>query len=286
MQPRIAPTGMAVASVIVRTKDEAAAVERTLSALRAQTVDVEIIVVDSGSRDGTPEIARRWCDQLVEIEPERFSFGRALNIGAEAALAPIHFALSAHCVPTRDDWIERSCAYYADPAVAATHGDRGLPDRSVLRRPLLVSRATLEEWGLPRANPMWGLSNHACSWRASVWRELPFNEELAASEDKEWASRVLDAGYLIAVDPDLYVDMSHRWRAGPLAYYRRQKKEWAATAEIFDLDPYGARNLVREWWTNIPPDRHSAFAHRFLNYLRFAELLGKYRGLHGNGVPG
>ena len=277
---------MAVASVIVRAKDEAAAIERTLSALRAQTVPVEIIVVDSGSSDGTVDIARRLCDQLIEIAPERFSFGRALNIGAEAAAAPIHFALSAHCVPHRDDWVERSCAYYADPAVAATHGDRGGPDRSPLRRPILVSRATLEEYGLPRANPMWGLSNHACSWRASVWREFPFSEELPASEDKEWASRVLEAGFVIAVDPDLYVDMSHRWRAGPLAYYRRQKKEWEAAAEIFDLEPYGPRSLVREWWSNIPPDRHSAFAHRFLNYLRFAELLGKYRGLQGRQASG
>ena len=277
---------MAVASVIVRAKDEASAIERTLSALRSQTVPVEIIVVDSGSRDGTVEIARRWCDQVIEVEPERFSFGRALNIGAEAAAAPIHFALSAHCVPHRDDWVERSCAYYSNAEVAATHGDRGLPDRRALRSPLLVSQTTLEELGLPRANPMWGLSNHACSWRASVWREFPFNEELSASEDKEWASRILEAGYVIAVDPELYVDMSHRWRAGPLAYYRRQKKEWAAAAEIFELEPYGPRDLVHEWWTNIPPDRHSAFAHRFLNYLRHFELLGKYRGLQGKRTPG
>ena len=97
--------------------------------------------------------------------------------------------------------------------------------------------------------------------------------------------RVLNAGHLIAVDPDLYVDMSHRWRAGPATYYRRQKKEWEATGEIFDLEPYGARELAREWWTDIPPDRHSPAAHRFLNYLRLAGLLGKYRGLRGARSP-
>ena len=277
---------MAVASVIVRAKDEAAAIERTLSALRSQTADVESVVVDSGSRDGTVEIARRFCDRLIEIPPEEFTFGGALNLGAEAAAEPIHFALSAHCVPEREDWIERSVAYYSDPAVAATHGDQRGPDGGLLRSPFLLSRAMLEEYGLPRANPVWGLSNHACSWRASVWREHQFNEKLRASEDKEWALRVLDAGYLIAVDPDLYVDMSHRWRAGPVAYYRRQKKEWEANAEIFDVDPYGPGKLVREWWTDIPPDRHSAFAHRFLNYLRLAGLLGKYRALHGRRASG
>lgn len=271
---------MAVASVIVRAKDEAAAIERTLSALRAQTTEVELIVVDSGSSDGTLDIARRWCDQLIEIAPEEFTFGRALNIGAEAATAAIHFALSAHCVPPSPDWVERSCAYYEDPAVAATHGDRVGPDGKLLTESLLLSRAMMEQYGLPRANPIWGLSNHASSWRGSVWREHRFNEGLRASEDKEWALRVLAAGYVIAVDPALYVDMSHRWRVGPRAYYRRQKLEWAATSEIVDVGTYGPRELAQEWWTDIPPDRHSAFAHRFLNYLRLAGLLGKYRGLH------
>src|SRR5687767_8746951 len=126
---------MAVASVIVRAKDEAAAIERTLSALRTQSVEVEIIVVDSGSTDGTVEIARRWCDRLIEITPEQFTFGRALNIGAEAAAAPVHFALSAHCVPPRADWVERSCSYYSDAAVAATHGDRVGPDGKLLEEP-------------------------------------------------------------------------------------------------------------------------------------------------------
>ena len=270
---------MAVASVIVRAKDEAAAIERTLSALRSQTAEVEIVVVDSGSSDGTVEIARRWCDRLVEIPPEGFTFGRALNIGADAAAAPIHFALSAHCAPARDDWVERSVAYYADPHVAATHGDQVGPDGRPLTSPFLLTKAVFHEWGLPKANPIWGLSNHACSWRASVWREFPFNEELRASEDKEWAARVLEAGHAIAVDPELYVDMSHRWRVGPLAYYRRQKKEWAVTGELFDIDPYSPRKLISEWWSDIPADRHSAFAHRFLNYLRLAGLLGKYRGL-------
>src|SRR5688572_4660273 len=116
------------ASVIVRARDEEAAIERTLSALRDQTVDVELIVVDSGSTDGTLEIARRWCDRLIELPSERFTYGRALNVGAEAASAPIHFALSAHCAPERGDWIERSLDLYERSEVAATNGALHYPD--------------------------------------------------------------------------------------------------------------------------------------------------------------
>ena len=87
------------ASVIVRAKNEARGIERTFKSLRRQTVPVEIVVVDSGSTDGTVEIARRWCDRLVEIPAESFTYGYSLNCGAEVALAPFHFSLSAHCAP-------------------------------------------------------------------------------------------------------------------------------------------------------------------------------------------
>src|SRR5207302_1452040 len=53
-------------SVIIRARDEAASIGRCLELLAAQRTGdrgVEVLVVDSGSRDGTPEIARanpRW----------------------------------------------------------------------------------------------------------------------------------------------------------------------------------------------------------------------------------
>ena len=69
------------ASVIVRCRDEVRTLERTLESLRRQTVDPEIVVVDSGSSDGSLEVARRYADQLIEIPPETFTFGHALNVG-------------------------------------------------------------------------------------------------------------------------------------------------------------------------------------------------------------
>ena len=96
------------ASAIVRTKDSARTLGRVLDLLRAQTVPVEVIVVDSGSTDSTLDIARSRCDGLIELPSAEFSFGRALNLGAEAATAPIHFALSSHVAWVAPDWVERS----------------------------------------------------------------------------------------------------------------------------------------------------------------------------------
>ena len=265
------------ASVIVRARDEAKTIRRTLDSLRAQTVRPEIIVVDSGSRDATVELSRPRCDRLIEIPPERFTYGRALNIGAAAASAPIHFALSAHCWPERDDWIELSLAHYDRPEVAGTNGRNEGPWGQPLDGPYTPELAAA------RSNPYWGFSNHASSWRGSVWERFPFDEDIDYAEDREWEFRVLAAGWELVFDPRLYVDVSHRWKAGALAQFRRQHREYASIAEIQPLPRYGLRDCVREWWREHPVGDHSALFHR-LNYRRIAALLGKYAG-HRN-APG
>jgi glycosyltransferase involved in cell wall biosynthesis len=259
------------ASVIVRVRDEARTIGRTLERLQSQTVRPEIVVVDSGSIDGTLDIARGACDKLIEIQPEDFSFGRALNIGARAASSDIHFAISAHCFPERSDWVQRSLSHYTRPDIAGTGGARFLPDGSPLES---VFYQGIEH---ARSHPFWGFSNHASSWRASVWAEFPFNEGIAACEDREWAWRVLTAGWRIAFDPALWVDMPHAWRSAREAY-RRGRVFSSAIDSFAALAPYGVREALREWWRDVPDSKRSKLLYR-LDYRRVAGLIGKYQGL-------
>jgi rhamnosyltransferase len=267
------------ASVIVRVKDEAATLERTLSSLRRQTITPDIIVVDSGSTDGSLEIATPRCDHLIEIPPEEFSYGRALNIGARAASAPIHFALSAHSFPERDDWIERSLAHYERDDVAATSSSLSLPDRRPLTGPFFQDAAH------GRANPLWGMSNHASSWRASVWHLFPFDEELDYAEDREWALRVLDAGWTIVFDPEISVDGSHAWHGGARDAFTRHRRANAAIPHFAELPPYGPRELAHEWWIEADDGNRPPWFNRFVNYRRWAGLAGKYVGRRSGTRP-
>jgi rhamnosyltransferase len=261
----------AAATVIVRSKNEERVIERSLSLLRRQTVDIELIVVDSGSRDRTVEIARRYSDQLIELPAEDFTFGYALNVGARNASTPFHFAVSAHCFPERRDWVELSLRHYDREDVAGTVGLRHLPDGSP------IGATFYQDARHARANPYWGFSNHASSWRAAVWERFPFDEAIEAAEDKEWALRVLEAGGVIAVDPALWVDYSHVWRSGAVSTYRRQKRCARAIASFAGPSPYSLRDCLREWWSEMPDDRHSPLLHRF-DYRRVVGLAGKYAG--------
>jgi rhamnosyltransferase len=259
------------ASVIVRARDKADTIERTFRALRRQTLDPEIVVVDSGSRDATLRIAKRFCDVLVEVPPEEFTYGRALNLGAEHASAPVHFALSAHSVPRTDDWVERAVRHYDDPCVAATAGARFLPGGEPLTRPFLQDAVHA------RRHRFWGYSNHAASWRAEVRQQLPFHERLPASEDREWSWRVLDAGWRIVIDPALEVDQTHRSLESWLTWYRRRHREMAGH-RMFDPDlRYGVADLLRDWWWPDALDHEGPLRQR-TSPRRAIGLAGKYAG--------
>ena len=260
------------ASVIVRVKNERDLLERCLASVRGQTIAVELVVVDSGSTDGSLQVAHAHADRVLEIRPEDFTFGHALNVGAEAASGAVHVALSAHCRAERADWVELSLAHYANPRVAGTHGTRLRADH----RPLFD--VVLQDAELARRHPYWGFSNHASSWRAEVWRDVPFDETLPACEDKEWAWRVLDAGWLIAVDPALEVSKEHRQAAGTRALYARSAREAEALARATPMPRRTLRAAVRQWWSDVPKDGvYPPVFHR-LNYYRAAEIAGRWAG--------
>jgi glycosyltransferase involved in cell wall biosynthesis len=72
-------------SVIIPTRNEASAISRVLADLPADLV-TEVLVVDSNSTDGTPEIAAKMGARVVH-EPHR-GYGRACLKGLAIADAP------------------------------------------------------------------------------------------------------------------------------------------------------------------------------------------------------
>ncbi len=231
--------------------------------------------MDSGSSDGTLRIAHEQADRVVELAAACFSFGRALNMGAAVARAPIHFALSSHSFPPDAYWIERSIAKYDRPDVAGTSGAPTVPGSN---EPLRTTFYQTLSRAINHPEGPW-FSNTGSSWRAEVWSAFPFDEELAACEDKEWGLRVLAAGWTIAVDSTLAVSQAHRRSQGMRQLYQRTHREFAAIGSFVPQRRYTIAALLREWWTELPsaPPRHSWRAR--LSYLRAAELLGKYSGL-------
>jgi rhamnosyltransferase len=262
--------GLDSISVIVRAKDKADTIERTFASIRRQTVQSEIVVVDSGSTDGTLDIARRYADVIVEIPSHEFTFGRALNVGAATASGEFHAAVSAHVALPTDEWLVRTADHLRRDRVAGASGSLDRPGGGILLEPFYQG---LEDW-----HPSWGFTNTAAAWRAEVWRTHPFDEGMSACEDKEWAWRVLRSGWLLAFDPQLVVRGVHRRRAGLRDLLRR------CTAESYELvlhtgmQPVTARGAVSRWWSDVVRDEETPPMFQRLSYFRATEIAGSYIG--------
>ncbi|MDJ0890923.1 MAG: glycosyltransferase family 2 protein [Gammaproteobacteria bacterium] len=75
-------------SIVLPAKNEAAALQRTLPAVRRRCPEGEIIVVDDGSSDGTPEVCRE-LGATVLSHPYSIGNGAAIKTGARVARGDI-----------------------------------------------------------------------------------------------------------------------------------------------------------------------------------------------------
>ena len=91
-----------IVSVVVPMLNVEAYLERCLVSLANQAnpgAGVEVLVVDNGSTDGSPEIARRFEGKVRLLrEPVRGAY-RARNHGVAAARGDIVAFTDADCVP-------------------------------------------------------------------------------------------------------------------------------------------------------------------------------------------
>ncbi len=260
---------MQQASVVIRARDEAGAIGRTLDLLAAQTVDHEVIVVDSGSHDATPDIARRHGAAVIDLAPDRFTYGHALNLGAQRAAAPVVVALSAHAFPPDPGWLERMVAWFDEASVACAYGEARDEAGGALAGPVR------QDAGMLARNPFWGYSNSAGGFRRDLWRERPFREDLPGTEDREWSGWALERGSVCVLDPALAVEHDHS-REPLRACFRRYEREARGFSMFLDLPPYRARDALAEWWGD--QGWHRSRARARLDPRRLARLAGKWWG--------
>ena len=79
-------------SIVIPTLNEGERLERTVSQLRLGASDIEIVVADGGSSDGTQSAARRLADTVVETE----GLGRAYQMHQGALAAGGELLLFLH----------------------------------------------------------------------------------------------------------------------------------------------------------------------------------------------
>src|SRR5437867_3367245 len=109
-------------AVVLRFRDHGRVLPTVLSALAAQTLPIRLIGIDTGSRDGSRALVEAAGGTIIELPPERFSYGRAINVGMEVASSEIVVVLSAHAVLEPASSLARLVSALSDPIVGGAYG--------------------------------------------------------------------------------------------------------------------------------------------------------------------
>jgi rhamnosyltransferase len=243
----------AVISAIIRAKDKAGTIGGAIASVKCQTVPVEVIVVDSGSRDATPEIAREMGAQVLSIPAVTFTYGSAINTGVAAASAEYVLFLSAHCALPSPRWLELALRHFGDGRVVAVNGTsnyRVRPNRALSPEQRLLVGATddIVVQDRPFYDGFVGFGNTCALVRRSACYLFPFDERMIYAEDKEWANRVTRAGHRIVFDAALGTFNKHIWKEGYRSLYCRASMHSEALTELFGYRVWTLRKMAQTAW--------------------------------------
>jgi rhamnosyltransferase len=187
-------------SIVIRSKNESKWLPFTLGAIRSQIVkNLEVILVDNQSIDNTVEVAKNLgVEKLTQID--EFRPGLALNLGVSLAEGSKVVFLSAHCIPTDDQWLlsldqaldrEKKvfCAYGRQVPISITSDkDR----RDLINTFGLDSKIQVKDFFFHNANSI--------VFKDYIER-YPFDETVTNVEDRLWGKQVIERGDRIGYTP-------------------------------------------------------------------------------------
>lgn len=238
---------MSDVSVVVPVRDGGPLLERVLAAVRAQG-DVELIVTDSGSRDGSREIARAAGATLIDVPPERFGHGRTRNLAAERARGDLICFLTQDAVPAPGWLAAHNEALGLAEGVGASYGPHlPLPTSSpMIARELEAFFSSLSPTGRPvvqRSGDAGFLSNVNAGYRRECWAAIRF-PDVPYAEDQAFGRAMLAAGWAKVYHPGAAVLHAHQY--GPLEFVKRYFDEYRGLRETIGLvEPLRPREAVR-----------------------------------------
>ncbi len=277
-------TSPADISIIFRALNEEAWFDQALTACRDQKLDglsLEIILVDSGSTDRTLEIAERHGCKIVHIPKSRFTFGRSLNWGCEAAQGKYLVFISAHCVPTHDRWLLNLIAPLRNQTADYTYGRQVGNDVTKFSERQIFAKYFPAFDQIPQQGFFCNNANSAIS--ADLWKRHRFDEEVTGLEDMVLAKKiVLEGGHLGYVS-DAPVTHVHdeTFRQVARRYYREALTLRDIMPEVHfyfsDFVRYAIVGLFVDFREALVQKQFRRFAAQILIF-RIAQYWGTYRG--------
>lgn len=238
--------GRGVVSVAIPVRDGMPELAHLLDAIRAQRVDreVEVVVADNESGDGSRAEAERRGAAVVHVPRGEFSHGGTRELLMRSTSGEHVAFVTQDALPEGERWLAELLAGFDDAdGVGLVYGPyRPRPEAShMVARELTEFFASLAPAGEPRVDrgltaadvrpgpATFYTSANGCVARAA-WGRVPFRP-VSYAEDQLLALDMLAAGFAKVFRPRAAVVHSHDYP--PLERFRRFFDEFRALREIY-----------------------------------------------------
>jgi len=222
-------------SIVVPLKDEEKVAERllnTLTRLNYPPEKKEIILVEDGSSDRTPEICKDYATrypETIKFFHRDISTGKpsAINFGFKQAKGEIIAVFDADNVPEPDTLLNAT-KYFADPSIAAVQGitctinaDENMLTKIISYEEIVWLKTFLQ--GKDALKLFVSLAGSCQFIRRDVIEKVGLWNENCLAEDLEMSLRITEKGYGIKIAPEL---ISWQEATSNLSQLIRQRLRW------------------------------------------------------------
>ena len=266
---------MTTVTVALPVRNGMPSLEQVLDAVERQRVDreLELLVADNGSTDGTVDCVLRHGGTVIDVPPEEFTHGGTRDLLMQHATGDHVAFLTDDSVPASGTWLASMLeGFELAPDVALAYGPYvPRPDASVpVARELTEFFASLSRDGSPRIDrglrpedrrpgPVTFFTDANSCVARWAWERVPFRP-VASAEDHVLAIDMLAAGYAKAFVPAAAVVHSHD--DPPRVRLGRFFDEFRALREIYGhVEEVGVRHTLGTIRRNVARDRAFAAAH-------------------------
>lgn len=302
------------ASVIIPTKNPGQIFHAVLSSVCRQKTafQFEILVIDSGSTDGTIEYVKSITDarvRLHEIAPSEFGHGRTRNLAVSLTTGQYAVLITHDACPASEAWLANLVRTAdQDRRIAGVFGRHiAYPGAS----PFIARELEMHFAGF-EAIPVVSLddphryaddesyrqhlhffSDNNALIRRAVWEKIAY-PDVDFAEDQIWAQKVIEAGWLKAYASDAVVFHSHDYSL--IERLQRSFDESYAYLRLFGYHLCSDLSaLIKSWGALTVRDlcfaRESGLWRRnMVSVMRapvdnFMRVLGYYLGARGDRLP-
>ncbi|MDH4226846.1 MAG: glycosyltransferase [Deltaproteobacteria bacterium] len=204
--------------------------------------DVEVILVNDGSRDNSPEVARKFLGKpgFRIIDQENQGAVSATNNGFKAATHDIIISVDADVVLSKD-WLSKVVEEFSDPEVGAVQGYYKTPGNVSLMAKMMGYDVEARYDSIRGKYVTQVCTGNTAYRREALDKVGLFDARFKYGYDNDMSYRLGRAGYKLVFRKDAVCD--HYWKADIAGYARQQYRS-----------AYGRMQLVRKHTDKVSGD--------------------------------